>query len=122
MLRAWDRSRADAYATGDLAALKRLYVPGSTAGAADVAVLRAYLRRGVRVEGMSMQLLAVDVLAVGPRRVRLRVTDRVAGATAVAARSWTRLPADAASTRVVELRRASRDTTWRVATVRDVSG
>lgn len=90
-------------------------MPRSVAGAADARTLRAYLRRGLRVEGMRMQLLRVEVLEDRPRRIRLRVTDRLAGAVAVGAGSRRSLPSDAASTRVVELVRG--DAGWQVAEV-----
>lgn len=115
VLHRWDRGRAEAFAAGDLAALRRLYVPGSAAGTADARTLRAYLERGLRVEGMRMQLLAVEVLEERPGRIRLRVTDRLTGAVAVGPRGRVRLPSDAASTRVVELVR--RDAGWQVASV-----
>ena len=121
VLRAWDRARADAFAAGDVAALRGLYVPRSRSGAADVRLLRRYLRRGIRVEGMRMQLLAVDVLDHRPRRIRLRVTDRVTGAVAVGDGFRTELPADRASTRVVLLRRDAGSAGWQMVSVRDVS-
>jgi hypothetical protein len=117
VLRAWDAARADAFAEGDVAALRSLYVEGSGAGTSDVALLRAYLRRGLRVEEMRMQLLAVEVLREERGRLRLRVTDRLAGAFAVGEGTRVALPQDAASTRVVELRRAPGGG-WRVAAVR----
>lgn len=120
VLRRWDRRRAQAFAAGDVDALRRLYVPGSGAGAADVAVLAAYVSRGLRVEGMRMQVLGVDVLEESPGVVRVRVTDRLASAFAVDALGRrVRLPRDAASRRVVELRRRGADGEWRVAEVRE---
>jgi hypothetical protein len=98
--------------------LRSLYVDGSAAGTSDAALLRAYLRRGLRVEEMRMQLLAVEVLREERRLLRLRVTDRLAGAVAVGEGTRVPLPRDAASTRVVELRRAPGEP-WRVATVRE---
>jgi hypothetical protein len=126
VLRSWDDARSAAFASGDVAALRGLYVPGSAAGTADVRMLRAYLGRGLRVEGMRMQVLSLDVLSRDGGRLRLRVTDRLAdGAVAVGAGTGVRLPADAvplpadaASTRVVELVRAD-DRSWRVASVRE---
>jgi hypothetical protein len=108
VLHAWDRRRASAWAAGDPVALATLYVPASSAGAADVALLRRYAARGLVVRDLRMQVLRARVLVTRPRRVTLEVTDRLAGARAVrvdrtdAAR---RLPADTASTRILELRR-----------------
>jgi hypothetical protein len=116
-LQAWDRRRATAYATGSAAALRAAYVPGSRAGAADLALLRSYLVRGWRVVGMRTQVLALTVLAHGPRRWRLRVTDRLAAAVAVRPGRRVRLPRDRASTHVVTLARDA-DGRWRVAAVR----
>ena len=118
ILRDWDQRRAQAYARADLAALRRLYVAGSSAGTADVRLLRDYRRRGLRVTGLRTQLLAVDVLARGAGRLRVEVTDRVHGGVVVGRRSRVPLPRDAATTRVVSLRRSSPGPAWRVAAVR----
>jgi hypothetical protein len=118
VLREWDSARADAFAEGDVAALRSLYAGGSAAGRSDVALLRAYLRRGLRVEEMQMQLLAVEVLREESRLLRLRVTDRLVGAVAAGEGTRVPLPRDAASTRVVELRLGV-DEQWRVSSVRE---
>ncbi len=119
VLRRWDRARAQAFADGDVAALRRLYVDGSAAGTADVRLLRSYLHRGLRVDGMRMQLLRVEVVHEDRGRLVLRVTDRLIGAVAVDERARIPLPQDAASARVVELRRPRPDLLWRVASVRE---
>ncbi len=116
VLRAWDDQRAAAYASGSAADLRALYTPGSRAGAADVGVLRSYRARGLRVEGLQTQVFAVVVLDRGPRWWRLRVTDRISGAVAVADGVRRPLPRDTASTRTLELRRVA--DRWRVASVR----
>ena len=108
VLHAWDRRRGDAWAAGDAAALARLYTERSAAGAADVALLRRYAARGLVVRDLRMQLLRARVLVVRPRLLQLEVTDRLAGGRAArrsepgTART---LPADAASTTVLTLRR-----------------
>jgi hypothetical protein len=117
----WDRARARAFAAGDVAALRSLYVAGSRAGTSDVRLLRDYLRRGLRVEQMRMQLLEVEVLDHSPDRLRVRVTDRLAGAVVVGPGLRRRLPRDRASTRVVELRRGAGER-WRVREVSAWSG
>lgn len=115
VLREWDEARAAAYATGSVASLRELYAAG--AGASDVRLLRSYVRRGYRVEGMRMQLLAVRVLTERPGCWRLRVTDRLTGAQAVGYGERLALPRDRASTRTVRLERG-RDDRWRVVSVR----
>jgi len=117
VLRAWDERRARAWAEGNAVRLRGLYV--DRAGAADVRLLRRYVARGLRVEDLTTQLLAVQVLGRGPGRWRLRVTDRLAGVVVVGAHGRFRLPRDSADTRVVRLVRGA-DGTWRVAQVRRV--
>lgn len=119
VLRAWDARRADAWAKGDVAALRELYVDG--AGAADVRLLRRYGDRGLRVQALTMQLLAVEVLAHRPGRWHLRVTDRVVAGTLVDGRRRFRLPHDGAETRTIRLVREGREA-WRVVEVRPVPG
>lgn len=101
VLRDWDRSRARAWADGDVPALRALYLPGSAAGEQDVRMLRAWLRRGLRVEEMAMQVLGVELRQRTDRRIVLVVTDRLAGAVGVRPRSGERvaLPRDGPSTR-----------------------
>jgi hypothetical protein len=118
VLHRWDRRRARAYAAGDDRALRTLYVPGSTAGERDVRVLGEYRRRGFRVVGMRMQVLAVRVLAHRRGRWRLRVTDRLHQAFAVRDGKPLALPRDQASTRDITLVRAGHGR-WRVAAVTD---
>jgi hypothetical protein len=77
-------------------------------------MLRAYLRRGLRVR-LHTQVLAVDVRRRTPSRLRLVVTDRLVGATAVGVGTRVPLPRDGPSTRTVVLRRV--DGTWLVARV-----
>jgi hypothetical protein len=62
VLAGWDERRADAWARADAGALADLYAPGSRSGAADVRLLRAYARRGLRVEGLTTQVLALRVV------------------------------------------------------------
>jgi hypothetical protein len=120
VLHAWDERRAAAYARGAPERLADLYVAGSAAGAADVRLLRAYRARGVQVTGMRTQVLAADVLVRRPDRLRIRVTDRLAGAVAVGGGRRVALPRDAASTRVLTLMRGG-DGRWRVSAVVDRS-
>ncbi|HET7431683.1 MAG TPA: hypothetical protein VFJ89_09270 [Nocardioides sp.] len=115
VLRAWDAARSRAWAEGDAAALSALYVPGSAAGRADRRLLGAYAARGLRVEGLVMQVLAVRVVRAEPDRWVLRVTDRVASATAVGRGTRIALPRDEPSTWMVVLRHVGGR--WRVGSV-----
>ena len=112
LLRAWDHRRARAYARGDAAALAALYVAGSRTGAADVAVLRGYLGRDLRVSGMRTQLLAADVVERGGRRLTVLVTDVLTRAVATSGTRRWELPRDRPSTRRVVLVRVAG--AWRV--------
>lgn len=116
LLAAWDQRRSAAWAAGDRAALDRLYAPGSAAGRADVAMLGRWTERGLRVTGLRMQVLAVEVRSAGLTRHVLEVTDRLAGGVAVGEEGREALPADAWSTRRVVLTRVAGE--WRVASVR----
>ena len=115
VLRAWDEARAAAYASGSTAALRELYA--GSAGAADARLLRSYLRRGYRVEGMRTQLLDVTVRDHRAGTWLLRVTDRLVGGAAVSRDERIALPRDRASTRTIRLERGA-DGRWRVGSVR----
>jgi hypothetical protein len=117
ILSAWDERRAAAWAEGDLGALRGLYVAGSRAGAADVRLLGHYVERGLTVEGLTTQVLSLEVVRRSPARLVLVVTDRVVGGRAVGRTSSAALPGDHASTRrVVLVRERER---WLVAEARD---
>ena len=120
VLARWDRARSAAWARGSPGALRRLYLPGSSAGERDVRLLRRYADRGLRVEGLRVQVLAWSVVARRPDRLVLRVTDRVVGGVAVRSDGSTRarLPADRPTERRLTLVR--RDGRWLMARVRPI--
>jgi hypothetical protein len=120
ILHTWDAERARAYARGRPRRLQGLYVPGSSAGRADLELLRRYHRRGLRVTGMRTQVLSLAVVEHRAGLWRLRVTDRLVGAVAVGPGGRTTLPRDRPSGHEITLMRA-RDGAWRVAGVREVS-
>jgi hypothetical protein len=112
LLRTWDRRRARAYAHGDPVALEQLYVAGSRTGAADVAVLRGYVDRDLRVTGMHTQFLGAHLVDRRSGRLTVLVTDVLASAVATSGdRRWV-LPRDRPSTRRVVLVRVAGE--WRV--------
>lgn len=117
VLAAWDRRRAAAYESGDVAALRALYAPGSRAGRADVRLLRRYRSRGLVVRHLRTQVLEFAVLRSAPGRLVLRVVDRISGARAVAESGRSHpLPRDRADRRRVVL--VHRGAGWQVRTVR----
>ena len=116
VLAAWDESRAAAWRRGDRAGLADLYTAGSLAGARDLRMLDAWLGRGLRVRGMAVEVLSLEVLHDGAHRLALRVTDRLAGAVAVGSGVRRVLPRDRPTSRALVLRRSDRR--WRVASVR----
>lgn len=113
ILHDWDVRRSAAWASGDVAALRSLYVPGSAAGRSDVAMLRAWHARGMRVSGMRMQLLSVSVRSASERRLVLDVVDRVAGG--VVRPVGGALPVDRPTSHTVVLRRVEGE--WRMVAV-----
>lgn len=104
VLRAWDTQRAEAYATADVRALKALYLPDSAAGANDVALLKQYAARGLRIEGMSTQIFGIEIVDHARERLELSVTDRLASAIAVGDDVRQVLPRDEVDTRRISLR------------------
>jgi len=112
LLREWDRRRAAAWSSGDVAGLRSLYVRRSTAGAHDAARLSRWLEVGLRVRHLETQLLRVRVIEERPRVVQLAVTDRIARAETT---DGLRLPGDATSTWRVTMRRIGGE--WKVAEV-----
>lgn len=116
VLTEWDARRGAAWAAGDLRALRALYTPAAGAGRRDVAMLRAWTRRGLVVQDLRTQVLRLDARRERPGLLVLEVTDRVVGGVAVGRGVRLALPADRASRRVLVLRRRGED--WRVAAVR----
>lgn len=116
VLREWDALRSEAYAAADVTALSGLYADGSAAGANDIAMLRRYAARGLRVTGIRTQILAADVREFSETVVRLKVTDRMVGARAVGRSESVDLPRDRASTRTISFVR--RHGSWVVDEVR----
>ncbi|MDP2775345.1 MAG: hypothetical protein Q8O61_17465, partial [Nocardioides sp.] len=90
-------------------------VPGSIAGRRDLAMLRAWSQRGLRVGPIDVQALAGEVVERAPGRVTFVVTERLARAEARSgARTWL-LPRGQVGTRRVTMWRVGGR--WRVAAV-----
>jgi hypothetical protein len=118
MLHDWDEQRAAAYSAGSARRLRDLYVPGSSAGAADLRVLRGYRERGLRVTRMRSQVLSLSVLDRRPGWRLLGVTDRLVATVAMRAGRRVVLPRDRATSHEITMMRGG-DGRWRVAEVTD---
>ena len=105
MLHDWDARREAAWAASDPGRLRRLYTPGSSAGRADVRLLRAYAVRGFVVRRLETQVFAVRALRTTPRRITLRVFDRVAGGEVASAGKPRPLPSTRPALRDVTFQR-----------------
>lgn len=123
VLREWDRRREAAWSAADEEGLVGLYVPDVMAGRRDVGLLRRWTARGARITRLQPQVLTLWVLRDAPRRLVVRVTDRLGIVEATVNGDPVELPHDQPTTRRIELRRGPRVTSrWRVASVRGVSG
>lgn len=121
VLREWDRRREAAWVAADPVALAALYLPDAVAGRRDLALLRRWTARGASILRLQPQVLAIRVVREAPRRLVVRVTDRLGIAQASVAAEVMDLPHGRATTQVIDLRRGPRPTSrWRVATVRDL--
>ncbi len=116
-LAAWDSERAEAWANGDIQALRELYVAGSPTGREDVRMLSAYVDRGLDVVGLTTQVLSLEVIDESPEALVLRVTDRVVGGVVAGRGTNAALPRDRPTTHTVTMRDV--DGRWRVWAVRD---
>lgn len=117
VLAAWDTRRSLAWADGDVAALRKLYVAGSQTGREDARMLAAYAERGLRVVGLATQVLSLEVIDETADELVVRVTDRVVGGVVTGEAGRTPLPRDRPTTRTLALRRVAG--VWLMATVRD---
>ena len=77
VLRALDRRRASAFASGEPARLAGVYVPGSASWREDVADLTELRAAGLRARGLRLVPASVAVHQVAAGRVVLEVVDRM---------------------------------------------
>jgi hypothetical protein len=112
VLRRWDRRRATAWSRADPAALSALYTPGSRTGSRDVADLKRWRRRGLRVVGLRQQVAEARVAPDAHGRLVVVVTDRTVDGVAVGAGRRTSVPQSAWATHRVSLRHTADG--WRV--------
>lgn len=113
-----DRTRAAAYATGDRTLLRRVYVRGTAAEQADLAVLDQLSATGRTVTGLRHRLVQVTPHRTDAERAELRVVDVLREHT-VRDSSGTRLetrPGRNSARSVVVLRRVQGE--WRLERVR----
>ncbi|NIK60685.1 hypothetical protein [Kribbella shirazensis] len=123
-LRALDAQRAHAFWTLDLAALDKVYVPGSSPWVADRALLSDYRRRNVRVRGLRITIESTTIMRRTPTTVILRTTDHLTAGQAVDhTGTVTTLPSGRPTTKLITLTATppSPDRThpraWRISTI-----
>ena len=95
LLRRWDGHRAAAWAAGDVGRLTALYAPGSRTGRRDVADLRRWTARGLRVTGLRQQVASFRVVGRRASSVTAVVVDRTVDGIAVGAGRRTAVPTSA---------------------------
>jgi hypothetical protein len=111
-----DRQRADAWRTGDAAALRKVYLPRSPELARDEQMLGAYLQRGLTVTGVRLSYLVLRAERLGGDGERLLVVDRLQPAAARDARGRrVALPVDNPTRHAIVLRHWHGS--WRIAAV-----
>lgn len=115
VLAAWDHARATAWAHGSPVALAGLYTASSATATRDVAALRRWRLRGLRVVGLRQQVTTLRVLVDRPRRLEVVATERTVDAIAVGRHRRTALPVSAWATHRIGLRHV--DGRWLVAEV-----
>lgn len=117
LLHELDRTRAEAFTTGDAALLSEVYPHGSTLLEADTELLRDYLDRGMTLRGGRLQLLEAEVLSDGADEIVLDIVERL-GPTRVVLHDGgsTMLPRDLPSRRQVTMRSTAEG--WRIVDVR----
>lgn len=120
VLHAWDAARARGLAADDPSALRALYLPGSSAGRADVALLASYRARGVEIAHVREQRFAIEVMRRAPATLAVRVLERVVGWVRSGGRRIT-LPGEAATWRRITFRRDGTGL-WRVASLSRARG
>lgn len=115
VLRAWDRDRSAAWAAGDVEALRALYASDAPVGRRDATMLERYVERGLVVEGLTTQLVAVEEVHLDDDTWVLEVEDRVHAGTVVGAGVRRALPRDSTDRRRLTLRRHGEQ--WRMVSV-----
>lgn len=122
ILRGLDRQRDLAFRRSDPGLLRAVYVPGSAVLSADIALLREYARRGLRLDSARLRLWSLDVVDSARTVARLRVVDALdpVRVRAVDA-AWHRLPRDGPTERIITLREQGQGE-WRIAGVRRLAG
>jgi hypothetical protein len=115
-----DDRRALAFSRAEPGLLDKVYLTGSGLRDRDARTIDAYARRGLRIEGLHMTILALRLRVRSASTAVLSVVDRISRARAVNSAGRSRaLPRDRATAHRVTLRRVP--TGWRIAAISDRS-
>ena len=117
-LQALDAQRAHAFWTLDLAALDRIYVPGSSPWRSDHALLSSYREQQIRVEGLRVQIDSSTIARRTPTTVTLKTTDHLAAGQAVdQTGAKTPLPPGTPTTKLITLTTNPTTKAWRITAI-----
>jgi hypothetical protein len=107
MLAGLDAQRAKAFAESDAGLLRSVYVNGSELLAKDQAEIDKCVRAGCHVEGLTFDIIRLDVVSSGAGRAVLKVVDQMQGYTVVSdSGARTDQPPGEVTTRQITLQRS----------------
>lgn len=114
--------RAAVISAGDVAALTSVEVLGSRAHAADAAILADLAARGLRIDGLSVEVAGVELVSAADTQVRVAVTSVTSGYRQLRADGTTETAVPAGGQRTVVLVLELTSDGFRVTDVLDPAG
>lgn len=120
-LQALDAQRAQAFWALEPSILDKIYVPGSRPWTSDRALIVAYSKQQLRVQGLRIRIDSTTVERRTPTTVTLRTVDHlIAGSLVDRHGTSTPLPPATPTTRLITLTTNPRTPAWRIATITNV--
>jgi len=117
-LRALDAQRAQAFRALEPGLLDQIYVPGSEPWTSDRALILAYRKQQLRVEGLRIRIDTATVEGMTTTSVTLRTVDYlIAGTLVDRYGTKTPLPPASPAVRLITLTTSPGTPAWRIATI-----